>query len=146
MSADVTFFETQSYFTGPVNHLDIFEVLPVPSFGDSVPISHSSSSIGPPPTIPVTAPPPIALVSPPSPVPPPSPVQPSTAPPLLTYHCRPPPASGPTDSRPAPDPTNTADLSPLNQPIALRKGEALSHSGWRQAVIDEMSTLHMSDT
>nr|XP_009802651.1 PREDICTED: vegetative cell wall protein gp1-like [Nicotiana sylvestris] len=193
MSVDVTFFETQLYFTGPVNHLDISEVLPVPSFGDSVPFSHSSSSIAPPPTVPVTTPPPIAPVSPPSPVPPtiapvppPSPVQPSTAPPLLTYHRRPPPASGPADSRPAPDPTNNADLSPFNQPIALRKGipstlnpnphciglsyhrlssshcafvsslsyvsipkstgEALSHPGWRQAMIDEMSVLHTSGT
>nr|XP_009758121.1 PREDICTED: zyxin-like [Nicotiana sylvestris]XP_016499496.1 PREDICTED: zyxin-like [Nicotiana tabacum] len=132
MSADVTFFETQLYFTGPVNHLDIFEVLPVPSFGDSVLISYSSSSITPPPTVPVAAPSPIAPVPPPSPVrppspvpptiapvPPPSPVQPSTAPPLLTYHRRPRPASGPADSCPAPDPANTGDLSPLNQPIAL---------------------------
>uniref|UniRef100_A0A1S3ZDP5 Prolyl endopeptidase n=1 Tax=Nicotiana tabacum TaxID=4097 RepID=A0A1S3ZDP5_TOBAC len=88
-----------------------------PSFGDLVTISHSSSSITPasPPTAPVAAPPPIAPVSPPSPV------QHSTVPPLLTYHRHPRPASGPTDSRPAPDPANTADLSPLSQPIALRK-------------------------
>lgn len=86
-------------------------MLPVPSFGDSGTISHSSSSIAS-----VAAPPLIA------PVTPPSPVQPSTAPPLLTYHRRPRPASGPADSRPAPDPANTADLSPLSQPIALRKG------------------------
>nr|XP_033517552.1 vegetative cell wall protein gp1-like [Nicotiana tomentosiformis] len=115
MSADVTFFETQSYFTGPGNHLDISEVLQIPSFGDSVTISHSSSSITP--ASPPTAPAPPAL----APVPPPSLVQPSTAPPLLTYHRRPRPALGPVDSRPAPDSANTADLSPLSQPIALRK-------------------------
>ncbi|XP_019223499.1 PREDICTED: vegetative cell wall protein gp1-like [Nicotiana attenuata] len=68
-----------------------------------------------PSTAPVAAPPPIA------PVPPPTPVQPSTAPPLLTYYRRPRPAYGPADSRPAPDRANTADLSPLSQPIALRK-------------------------
>nr|XP_033513914.1 uncharacterized protein C6orf132 homolog [Nicotiana tomentosiformis] len=212
MSSDVTFFGTQSYFTGPVNHLDISELLPVPSFGDSVTISHSSFSIAPvaappppapvaapPPTAPVAAPPPIAPVPPPSPMPPPSPVpptiapapppspvQPSRAPPLLTYHRRPHLASGPADSHPAPNLANTADLSPLNQPIALRKGirstlnpnpyyvglsyhrlssshcafvsslsfvsipkstgEALSHPGWRQAMIDEMSALYMSGT
>uniref|UniRef100_A0A1U7VB60 Vegetative cell wall protein gp1-like n=1 Tax=Nicotiana sylvestris TaxID=4096 RepID=A0A1U7VB60_NICSY len=76
----------------------------------SIPISHSSSSIAPSPTVLVAAPPPIAPVPPPSPVspiiapvPPPSPVQPSTAPPLLTYRRRPPPASSPADSRPAPN-------------------------------------------
>ncbi|OIS98281.1 putative mitochondrial protein [Nicotiana attenuata] len=118
MSADVTFFETQSYFTSPGNHLDIFEVLPVSSFGDSVTISHSSFSTtpAPPPTAPVAAPLPIA------PVPPLSPVQPSAAPPLLTYHRRPRPASGPCVSRPASDSEPTVDLSPLSQPIALRKG------------------------
>ncbi|XP_070019396.1 uncharacterized protein [Nicotiana sylvestris] len=170
--------ECESCQLGLVNHLDISEVLPVPSFGDSVLISHSSSSIAPPPTVPVAAPPPIA------PVPPPSPVQPSTALPLLTYHCRPRPTSGSADSRPAPDPANTADLSLINQPVALRKGirstlnpnphyvglsyrrlssshcafvsslssvsipkstgEALSHPKWRQAMIDDMSALHMS--
>nr|XP_009793630.1 PREDICTED: uncharacterized protein LOC104240482 [Nicotiana sylvestris] len=142
------------YIPGLGNHLDIFEVLPVPSFGDLITISHSSSSIAP-----VTAPPPIASMPPPSPVPPPSlspptiapvpspsPVQPSIAPPLLTYHCRLCPASGPIDSCPAPDPANTADLSPLSQSIALRKGEALSHPGWQQAMIDEMSDLHTSGT
>nr|XP_009788522.1 PREDICTED: vegetative cell wall protein gp1-like [Nicotiana sylvestris] len=93
-----------------------------------VPISHSSSSIAPPPTVPVAVPLTIGPAPPPSPVPPtiapvppPSPVQPSTTPPLLTYHHRPPPSSGPTNSRPTPDPANTTDLSPLNQPIALRK-------------------------
>ncbi|XP_070007976.1 uncharacterized protein [Nicotiana sylvestris] len=113
----------QSYFTGPSNHLDISEVLPVPSFGDSVTISHSSFSktTTPPPTAPVaalphTAPPPIA------PVPPPSPVQLSAAPPLLTYHHRRRPTSGPSDSRPTSDSAPTMDLSPLSQPISLFKG------------------------
>nr|XP_016503558.1 PREDICTED: WAS/WASL-interacting protein family member 3-like [Nicotiana tabacum] len=97
-----------------------------------VPISHSSSSIAPPPTVPVAVPLTIGPVPPPSPVPPtiapvppPSPVQPSTTPPLLTYHHRPPPSSGPANSRPTPDPANTTDLSPLNQPIALRKIQVL---------------------
>uniref|UniRef100_A0A1S3ZHW9 Vegetative cell wall protein gp1-like n=1 Tax=Nicotiana tabacum TaxID=4097 RepID=A0A1S3ZHW9_TOBAC len=114
-----------------LSHLSILECelcQLVPSFGDSVHISHSSSSIAPPPIVPVAAPPPIAPVPPLSPVlptiaqvPPPSPVQPSTVPPSLTYHRRPHPASGTADSCPAPDPANTAYLSPLNQPIALRK-------------------------
>nr|XP_009781776.1 PREDICTED: putative uncharacterized protein FLJ22184 [Nicotiana sylvestris] len=98
MSVDVTFFETQSYFTSPADHLDISEVLPVPSFGDSVTISRSSYSTipAPPPKTPVSAPPP-------------------TAPPLLTYHRRQRPASNPADSRPAPDLAPTADLPPLSQ-------------------------------
>nr|XP_016495742.1 PREDICTED: putative protein TPRXL [Nicotiana tabacum] len=97
---------------------DISEVLPFPSFGDSITISHSSSSTTPtsPPTSPTPAPPPIAPSSPPRPT------QPSTAPPLLTYHRRPRPSTGPADSRHAPDLANTADLSPLSQSIALRKG------------------------
>ncbi|XP_070037129.1 uncharacterized protein [Nicotiana tomentosiformis] len=125
MSADVTFFETQSYFTGSGHHLDISEVPLVLSFGDSV-------TPAPPPTTPVVAPPTIApvppsttpVVAPPSidPVPPHNSVQPYAAPPLLTYHRRPHPASGPGDSRPTSDSTRTADLSPLSQPIALRKG------------------------
>nr|XP_009775640.1 PREDICTED: uncharacterized protein LOC104225515 [Nicotiana sylvestris] len=87
-----------------------------------------------------STPPPIA------PVPPPNPVQPSAAPLLLTYHRRPRPTSSLGNSRPASDFAPTADLSPLSQPIALRKGEALSHPGWRQVMIEEMSTLHASGT
>nr|XP_009763073.1 PREDICTED: homeobox protein ESX1-like [Nicotiana sylvestris] len=98
MSDDVTFFETQSYFTGPVNHLNISEVLLVPSFGDSVSISHSSSSIAPPPTVPIIALPPIAPVSPPSPVPPPSPALPAIAP-------VPPPSPVPLTIAPVPPPS-----------------------------------------
>ncbi|XP_019261724.1 PREDICTED: merozoite surface protein CMZ-8-like [Nicotiana attenuata] len=98
-----------------------------------------------PPTTPAPASPPTALVPPHiAPVPPPSPVQPSTAPPLLTYHHCPRPTSSPADLRPAPDPANTTDFSPLSQPIALRKAEALSHPGRRHAIIDEMSALHTS--
>ncbi|XP_070031435.1 uncharacterized protein [Nicotiana tomentosiformis] len=135
----------------------------------AITISHPSSSTipAPPPTVPISVPPP-------------------TTPPLLTYHHRPRPTSGPADSRLAPDPAPTADLSPLSQLIALRKGiwstlnpnphyvdlsyhrlspphyafvlflssvsihkstgEALSHPGWRHAMIDEMSALHTSDT
>ncbi|XP_070043872.1 classical arabinogalactan protein 9-like [Nicotiana tomentosiformis] len=198
MSADVTFFETQSYFTGSGHHLDISEVLPVSSFGDSVTPAPPPTTpvVAPPPIAPVVALPPIAPVPPPTipvvapppiaPVPPHNPVQPSAAPPFLTYHRRPHLASGPGDSRPASDSAPTADLSPLSQPIALRKGirstlnpnphyvglsyhrlssphyafisslstvsipkstgEALSHPGWRHAMIDEMSALHASDT
>nr|XP_016436116.1 PREDICTED: nuclear pore complex protein NUP107-like [Nicotiana tabacum] len=93
------------------------------------------------------APPPIAPVPPPSPVPPlgpvpltialvppPSPVQSFTAPRLLTYHRRPCPASDEADSRPAPDPANTATC------------EALCHPRWRQTMIDEMSAIHTSGT
>ncbi|XP_070006743.1 uncharacterized protein [Nicotiana sylvestris] len=64
---------------------------------------------------------------------------PVTGTPLLTYHRCSCPTSGPTGSRPAPDPAPST-------PIALRKGEALSHPGWRQAMSDEMSALHTSGT
>ncbi|KAF3647189.1 hypothetical protein FXO37_20085 [Capsicum annuum] len=47
---------------------------------------------------------------------------PSIVPPLLIYHRHPRPTSGTDDSRHAPDLTPTANLSPPNQPIALRKG------------------------
>ncbi|XP_070007788.1 uncharacterized protein [Nicotiana sylvestris] len=101
---------------------------------------------------PVAAPPPISLVPLPiapvprpiTQVPPPSPVQPFAAPQLLTYHRCPCLASSPSDSRPTSDIAPTADLSPLSQPIALCKGEALSHPGWRQAIFDEMSALYES--
>nr|XP_009793394.1 PREDICTED: uncharacterized protein LOC104240273 [Nicotiana sylvestris] len=159
----------------------------VSSFGDSVTISHpsSSASLAPPPIAPV--PPSIAPVpSPICPVPPHNPIQPSAAPPLLTYHRRPHPTSSLGDSRPTSDSAPTADLSPHSQPIALRKGvrstlnpnphyvglsyhrlssphyafisslstvsipksicETLSHPGWRQTMIDEMSVLHASGT
>ncbi|XP_070056940.1 uncharacterized protein [Nicotiana tomentosiformis] len=133
---------------GSRQYLDISEVLPVSSFGDSVTSSHSSSSItpAPPPTAPVAAPPPIA------PVPPPSPVQPFAVPPLFTYHRRPRLASGPDDSRPASDFAPTVELSPLTQPIALHKGVRSKpninphYVGWRQAMIDEMFSLHASGT
>nr|XP_009757950.1 PREDICTED: uncharacterized protein LOC104210695 [Nicotiana sylvestris] len=59
--------------------------------------------------------------------------------PLLTYHRHLHPASGPADSRPAPDPAPTTDLSLPSTPIALRKG-------WRQAMIGEMTALHTSGT
>nr|XP_009802422.1 PREDICTED: uncharacterized protein LOC104247955 [Nicotiana sylvestris] len=123
MSANVTFFETQSYYTGPGNHLDISEVLQVSSFGDSVTISHLFSSTSPAPPHIAPVPPSIAPVPPPiGQIPPHNPVQPSAALPLLTYHRRPHPASGPGDSRPASDFAPTTDLSPLSQPISLRKG------------------------
>nr|XP_009794239.1 PREDICTED: merozoite surface protein CMZ-8-like [Nicotiana sylvestris] len=113
----------------------------------SVTISHPSSSTSPAPPPIAPVPPSIAPVPPPiGPIPPHNPVQPSVAPPLLTYHRRPHPASCPGDSHPVSDSAPTADLSPLSQPIALRKGEALSHPGWRQTMIDEMSALHASDT
>ncbi|XP_070044859.1 uncharacterized protein [Nicotiana tomentosiformis] len=55
-------------------------------------------------------------------------------------------SSGPADSRPTPDPAPTANLFLSSTPIALRKGEGLSHPEWRQAMIDEMSALHTSGT
>nr|XP_009784678.1 PREDICTED: uncharacterized protein LOC104233069 [Nicotiana sylvestris] len=127
--------ECESCQLGPGNHLDISEVLPVSSFGDSVTISHPSSytSPAPPPIAPV--PPSIDPVLPPiGPIPPHNPVQPSAAPSFLTYNSRPHPASGPGDSRPVSDSASTADLSPLSQPIALRRGKSTVGCRWIYAV------------
>nr|XP_009795432.1 PREDICTED: uncharacterized protein LOC104242127 [Nicotiana sylvestris] len=127
MSSDVTFFESKPFFTSydHSDHLDISEVLPIPTFKESTiaPPSPSATEILPESTI-----------APPSPfatevLPIPTVEESSVAPlrlsairtPLLTYHRRPHPASGPADSRPAHDPAPTADLSLPSTPIALRK-------------------------
>ncbi|KAG5620639.1 hypothetical protein H5410_005857 [Solanum commersonii] len=92
MSADVTFFESQPYYTSS-DHLDISEVLPIP------PILPVPTFEGP-------------TVSSPSPV---------IVPPLLTYHRRPRPAIVTNDSCHAPDPAPTVALPPASQSIALQK-------------------------
>ncbi|KAF3674442.1 hypothetical protein FXO37_06404 [Capsicum annuum] len=58
---------------------------------------------------------------------------------LLTYLRRP----SLDDSR-LPLSLPAEDLSTHNPSIATRKGEALSHPGWQQAMVEEMSTLHSS--
>ncbi|KAF3641921.1 putative rhodanese-like domain-containing protein 9, chloroplastic-like [Capsicum annuum] len=94
MSPDVTFFESQPYYTFSA-HLDIYLRSYVqPTFEESM-ITFTS---------------PVAV------------------PPLLTYHFYPRLTLVLDDSCHAPD--------------AAR--EALSHSGWKQTMIDEMSALHMS--
>ncbi|KAF3647154.1 Isoamyl acetate-hydrolyzing esterase 1 -like protein [Capsicum annuum] len=109
MSIDVTFFESQPYYTSS-DHLNISEVLPIPPVLPT-PIFEEST---------VTSP------------------SPATVPPVLTYHWCPRPVSVPDDSCPASDVSPTADL-PL-------PSEALSHSGWKQAMINEMSALRTSGT
>ncbi|KAF3641715.1 Phosphatidyl serine synthase family protein isoform 1 [Capsicum annuum] len=157
MSADVTFFESQPYYTS-FDHLNISEVLPIPPVLPT-PIFEES------------------MVASPSP---------ATVPPHLTYHRRPRLVSVPDDSCRAPDASPIADLPLSSQSVALQKGirstrnanphytflsyhrlssphyvfvsslfsisipkttgEALSHSGWKQAMIDKMSALHTSGT
>ncbi|KAF3663782.1 putative vacuolar-processing enzyme-like [Capsicum annuum] len=107
MSINVIFFKSQPYFTSfDTDHPNKSEVLPISTFENPT-ITSTSPSIVPPvlpaqtfedSTIPSTSP--------------------SILPPLLTYHHRSRTASGSDDSRHAPDPTPTTDLSP---PIALRK-------------------------
>ncbi|XP_070039993.1 uncharacterized protein [Nicotiana tomentosiformis] len=130
MLADVTFFESKPFFTSS-DHLYIYEVLLIPTFEEFTIAPLPSAIKGLPiPTIEESG------IAPPR--------FPATETPLLTYHHRPRPISGPADPRPAPDPAPTADLPLPSTPIALRKGEAVSHLGWRQAMIEEMSALHMS--
>ncbi|MCI24523.1 hypothetical protein A2U01_0045707, partial [Trifolium medium] len=54
---------------------------------------------------------------------------------------RPRPLAAPQGSSPAPSDSHTQEL-----PIAIRKGEAMSDPGWRQAMVDEMSALHSNGT
>ncbi|KAF3627323.1 hypothetical protein FXO37_29902 [Capsicum annuum] len=81
----------------------------------------------------------------------------TSLPPLLTYHHHPCPPLVPDDSCHASDTAPTTDLPSPSQSVALKKvvlgsfipktiSEALSHSGWKQVVIDLMSTLHASGT
>ena len=155
MFADVTFFESQPYYTSS-DHIDVSmvlpipQVLPVPTFDGSTVMSTS----------------PVAV------------------PPLLSYHRRPCPTLVPDDSCHALDPAPTADLLLPSPLLALQKGirstrntnphytflsyhrlspphyafvsslssvsipkttgETLSHSGWRHAMVDEMSALNRS--
>ncbi|RVX05810.1 Retrovirus-related Pol polyprotein from transposon TNT 1-94 [Vitis vinifera] len=71
------------------------------------------------------------------------------------YHRRPrvaaplPFAEAPADSLPTPSASPAPALpSPDDLPIAIRKSthEALSHPGWRQAMMDEMAALHSTGT
>ncbi|RVW61630.1 Retrovirus-related Pol polyprotein from transposon RE1 [Vitis vinifera] len=76
--------------------------------------------------------------------------------PLQVYHRRPrvvaplPFPEAPADSLPIPSASPAPALpSPNDLPIAVRKGapmEALSHPGWRQAMVDEMAALHSNGT
>ncbi|WMV25609.1 hypothetical protein MTR67_018994 [Solanum verrucosum] len=92
MSADVTFFESQPYYTSS-DRPDVSEVLPIPQV---LPVPTFEG-----PT--VTSPSPVAV------------------PPLLTYHRRPRPAIVSNDSCHAPDPAPTAALPPASQSIPLQK-------------------------
>ncbi|RVW19151.1 Retrovirus-related Pol polyprotein from transposon RE1 [Vitis vinifera] len=75
--------------------------------------------------------------------------------PLQVYHRRPRVAAplsfaeAPADSLPIPSASPTPALpSPDDLPIAIGKSthEALSHPGWRQAMVDEMAALHSNGT
>ncbi|KAK6796289.1 hypothetical protein RDI58_003990 [Solanum bulbocastanum] len=92
MSADVTFFESQPYYTSS-DHPDVSMVLPIPQV---LPVPTFEESM-------VTS------------------TSPVVVPPLLTYHRRPRPNPVPDDSCHAPDPAPTADLPPPSQPLALQK-------------------------
>ena len=93
MSADVTFYESQPYYTSS-DHTDVSMVLPIPQV---LPVPTFEGST-------VTSTSPVAV------------------PPLLTYHRRPRPTLVQDDSCHAPDPAPTADL-PLPSPLlALQKG------------------------
>ena len=93
MSADVTFFESQPYYTSS-DHTKVFmvlpipQVLPVPTFEGSTIRSISQVAM----------------------------------PPLLTYHHRPRPTLVLDDSCHVPDPAHPADWSPSSQSLALQKG------------------------
>ncbi|KAG5596245.1 hypothetical protein H5410_037477 [Solanum commersonii] len=97
MSANITFFESQPYYTSS-DHPDVSMVLPIPQV---LPVPTFEEST-------VTSTSPILV------------------PPLLTYHRRPHPALVPNDSCHASDSAPTADLPPPSQPLALQKGEKFS--------------------
>ncbi|RVW52778.1 Retrovirus-related Pol polyprotein from transposon RE2 [Vitis vinifera] len=116
ISADVTFFEDSPFFSTPSESLPVSEVLPIP------------------------------IVSPPDVMPPR---------PLQVYHRRPrvvaplPFPEAPADSLPIPSASPAPALpSPNDLPIAVSESthEALSHPGWRQAMVDEMAALHSNGT
>ncbi|RVW58329.1 Retrovirus-related Pol polyprotein from transposon RE1 [Vitis vinifera] len=89
---------------------------------------------------------PLPIISPPNAV---------SSRPLQVYHHRhrvavpPSLAEVPADSLPIPSTSPTLALPPSTDlPIALWKStpEALSHPGWRQAMVDEMAALHSNGT
>ncbi|PHT83779.1 hypothetical protein T459_12222 [Capsicum annuum] len=63
---------------------------------------------------------------------------------LLPQHHRLHPALVPNDLLHALDAISIVDLPSPSKLVAIWKGEALSHSGWKHAMIDEMSALYMS--
>ena len=93
MSADVTFFESQPYYTSS-NHSDVSIVLPIPQVL-LVPTFEEST---------VTS------------------TSPVVVPPLLIYHRRPRPTLVTDDSCHVPGLTPTGDLPPSSQRLALQKG------------------------
>ena len=93
MSVDVTFFESQPYYTSS-DHTDVSMVLPIPQVL-FVPTCKGST---------VTSTSPVAV------------------PQLLTYHRHPRPTLVPDDSCHALDPAPTADLPLPSPPLALQKG------------------------
>ncbi|RVW90427.1 Retrovirus-related Pol polyprotein from transposon RE2 [Vitis vinifera] len=116
ISADVTFFEDSPFFSTTSESLPVSEVLPLP------------------------------IVSPSDVVPPR---------PLQVYHRRPrvaaplPFAEAPADSLPIPSASPAPALpSPddFTHCYSESTHEALSHLGWRQAMVDEMAALHSNGT
>ncbi|PHU19444.1 hypothetical protein BC332_10595 [Capsicum chinense] len=71
----------------------------------------------------------------------PSPIE---VPLLLPQHHRLHPALVPNDLLHALDAISIMNLPSPSQLVAIWKGEALSHSGWKHVMIDEMSALYMS--
>ncbi|RVW50526.1 hypothetical protein CK203_074541 [Vitis vinifera] len=88
---------------------------------------------------------PIPIVSPPDAMPL-DPFRLSSSP---SCRCSSPFPEAPADSLPIPSASPASALpSPNDLPIAVRKSthEALSHPGWRQAMVDEMTALHSNGT
>ncbi|RVW39503.1 Retrovirus-related Pol polyprotein from transposon RE2 [Vitis vinifera] len=116
ISADVTFFEDSPFFSTTSESLPVSEVLPIP------------------------------IVSPPDAMPPR---------PLQVYHRRPrvvaplPFPEAPANSLPIPSASPPRlCLLLMTYPLLFGKSthEALSHPGWRQAMVDEMAALHSNGT
>ncbi|RVW49108.1 Retrovirus-related Pol polyprotein from transposon TNT 1-94 [Vitis vinifera] len=121
--------ETHRYFLSA--DVTFFEDSPFFSTSESLPVSEVL---------------PLPIISPPDAVP---------SRPLQVYHRRhrvavpPSLAEVPADSLPIPSASPAPALPPsADLPIALRKStpEALSHPGWRQAMVDEMAALHSNGT
>ena len=155
MSTDVTFFKSQPYYTS-LEHPDASEVLPIPQvlLVPKVPIITSPSPIAVPPLLTYKRHPRLAKVSNNSchaPDPAPTADLPRPIPPLaLQKGIR---SSRNTNSHytflsyhrlSSPHYAFVSSLSSVS--ISKTIGESLSHSGWRQAMVDEMSALHKSGT